>query len=91
MNDEPNQTVDDYSSYEERIAELESFRRYNTERINRALNKLGSLDRLMDGLDSCFRALSDTRHFTEDRLDVLEKLVAGGRIVDITIDETDYK
>jgi len=74
MNDEPKQTVEDNSSYEERIAELESFRRYNTERITRALAKLGSLDRLMDGLDSCVRAFGNTRHFTEDRLDALEKI-----------------
>ena len=79
MNDEPNQKVGESSSYEERMSELESFRRYNTERITRALDKLGSLDRLMDGFDSCLRAFSDTRHFTEDRLDALEAAVSGIR------------
>jgi hypothetical protein len=75
MNDEPMQEVDECSSYEDRIAELESFRRYNTERITRILAKIGSLDRMFDSLDSCHRALGDTRHFTEDRLDALEAII----------------
>ena len=91
MNEEPKQTVDEDSSIEDRIAELEGHRRYDSERIQRLKNKLGTLDMLFDSLTSCHRSFVDTRHFTEDRLDTLEKLVAGGRIVDITIDETDYR